>query len=501
MTVHHRYDAIVIGAGPNGLAAAIALAQAGCSVLVFEARETIGGGCRSMELTLPGFVHDICSAIHPLGFNSPFFRTLPLAQYGLEWIHPPIPLAHPLDDGSAVLLERSIDATGDTLGGDGTIYHRFMAPLVASWSLIEQAFLGPLRIPPLLRHPFILGRFGLAALRTAQGLARQLFTGERARALFAGVAAHSMLSLDQPASAAAGILLGASGHVAGWPFPRGGSQGLVNALAAHLQALGGEIVTGVEIKTLASLPPARALLFDVTPRQLLHIAGDHLSHGYRRALRRYRYGPGVFKIDYALDGPIPWKAGSCLRAASVHLGGTLSEIAASEYQVTHDQHPEKPFVLLAQQSLFDETRAPTGKHTVWAYCHVPHGSTFDMAERIEAQIERFAPGFRDRILARHTTDSAAMERYNANYIGGDINGGVQDLRQFFTRPTIRPVPYTTSAKNIFLCSSSTPPGGGVHGMCGYFAAQTALRSVLRDKWHSTSPGTRARTAGQLEARQ
>ncbi|GHO97536.1 FAD-dependent oxidoreductase [Reticulibacter mediterranei] len=479
MVTHHKYDAIVIGAGPNGLAAAIALAQAGRSVVVFEAKETIGGGSRSLELTLPGFVHDLCSAIHPLAFNSPFLRTLPLAHYGLEWIHPPVPLAHPLDDGSAVLLERSLDTTGDTLESDGANYHRLMAPLVARWSLIEQAFLGPLRVSPLLRHPFALGRFGLLALRSAQGLARQRFTGERARALFAGISAHSMLSLDQPSSAAAGIVLGVIGHVVGWPFPRGGSQKIVDALAAYFQALGGEIVTGVEVKTLASLPPARALLFDVTPRQLLRIAGDHLSYGYSRALQRYRYGPGVFKIDYALDSPIPWKAESCLRAASVHLGGTLSEIAAAEYQVTHNQHPEKPFVLLAQQSLFDETRTPTGKHTAWAYCHVPHGSTFDMTERIEAQIERFAPGFRNRILARHSSDSAAMERYNANYIGGDISGGVQDIWQLFTRPAIRPVPYTTSAKHIFLCSSSTPPGGGVHGMCGYFAAQTALRSVLR----------------------
>ncbi|HTK08335.1 MAG TPA: NAD(P)/FAD-dependent oxidoreductase [Ktedonobacteraceae bacterium] len=480
MAIHYRYDAIVIGAGPNGLAAAIALAQAGRTVLVFEAKETIGGGSRSMEFTLPGFVHDLCSAIHPLALNSPFFRTLPLAHYGLEWIHPPVPLAHPLDDGRAVLLERSLDATGDMLGSDGPSYHQLMASFVANWSLIEQAFLGPLRVPPLLRHPLALGRFGLSALRPAQDLARQRFTGERARALFAGLSAHSMLSLDQPASAAAGILLGIVGHVVGWPFPRGGSQKIVDALAAYLQALGGEIVTGVEVKTLDSLPPTRALLFDVTPRQLLRIAGDHLSNGYRRALLRYRYGPGVFKIDYALDGPIPWKAESCLRAASVHLGGTLPEIALAEYQVTHNQHPEKPFVLLAQQSLFDETRAPTGKQTVWAYCHIPHGSTFDMTGRIEAQIERFAPGFRDRILARHSTDSAAMERYNANYIGGDINGGVQDLWQLFTRPTIRPVPYTTSAKKIFLCSSSTPPGGGVHGMCGYFAAQAALGSVLHD---------------------
>ena len=478
MATHPAYDAIVIGAGPNGLAAAITLAQAGRSVLVFEAKDTVGGGSRSMELTLPGFVHDICSAIHPLGLNSPFFRALPLAQYGLEWIHPPTQLAHPLDDGSAGLLERSIEATSATLGPDAAAYNQFMTPLVADWPLIEHAFLGPLRLPPLFHHPFALGRFGLSALRSAQSLARQLFRGERARAIFAGMSAHSMLSLDQPTSAAAAMLLGVIGHVIGWPFPRGGSQKIVDALAAHLHTLGGEIVTGVEVKSIDVLPPARALLFDVTPRQLIRIAGDHLSNGYKRALQHYRYGPGVFKIDYALDGPIPWQAEECLRAASVHLGGTLPEVAASEYQVTHGQHPEKPFVLLAQQSFFDETRVPAGKQTVWAYCHVPNGSTFDMTRRIEAQIERFAPGFRDRILARHITNPAALERYNANYIGGDINGGIQDLWQFFTRPTIRPVPYTTSAKNIFICSSSTPPGGGVHGMCGYFAAQAALRSVL-----------------------
>jgi len=478
MAERSKFDAIVIGSGPNGLAAAIRLAQAGRSVQVLEAKDTIGGGCRSLELTLPGFVHDMCSAIHPLGLNSPFFRTLPLAQYGLEWVQPPTPLAHPLDDGSAVLLERSIAATCATLGVDADAYKKLITPLVADWPIIEQAFLGPLRLSPLLRHPFALGRFGLAALNSVQGLAQRLFKGERARAIFAGMGAHSMLSLDQTTSSASALLLGTIGHVVGWPLPRGGSQQIVDALAAYLRSLGGEIVTGVEVKSIDALPPARALLFDVTPRQLLRIAGSHLSTGYKRALERFRYGLGVFKLDYALDGPIPWQAEECLRAATVHLGGTLPEIAASEYQITHGEHPERPFVLLAQQSLFDETRAPAGKQTVWVYCHVPNGSTYDMTERIEAQIERFAPGFRERILARHTTTTTAMERYNANYIGGDINGGVQDLWQLFTRPTIRPVPYTTSAKNIFLCSSSTPPGGGVHGMCGYFAAQAALRAVL-----------------------
>jgi phytoene dehydrogenase-like protein len=478
-TIHMtNYDAVVIGAGPNGLAAAIVLAQAGRSVVVFEAKDTVGGGCRSQELTLPGMVHDVCSAIHPLGFNSPFFRTLPLQDYGLEWIHPPIQLAHPLDDGPAMLLERSIEATSVTLANDAHAYTKVMTSLVADWPLIEQAFLGPLRLPPLLRHPFALGHFGLLALRSAQGLAKHLFKGERARAIFAGMAAHSMLALDQPTSAASGLLLGTVGHVVGWPFPRGGSQMISDALAAYLRALGGEIVTGMEVKSLDALPPSRAILFDVTPRQLVRIANDHLSAGYKRALQRYRYGPGAFKIDYALDGPIPWKAEECGRAATVHLGGTLAEIASAEGQVTRGEHPERPFVLLAQQSLFDETRVPPGKQAVWAYCHVPNGSNVDMTERIEAQIERFAPGFRERILARHVSNPLALEQYNANYIGGDINGGVQDLWQLFTRPTVRPVPYTTSAKNIFICSSSTPPGGGVHGMCGYFAAQATLHSVL-----------------------
>ncbi len=480
MVQRSGYDAVVVGSGPNGLAAAIRLAQAGRSVLVYEAKDIIGGGCRSLELTLPGFVHDMCSAIHPLGLNSPFFRTLPLEQFGLEWVQPPTPLAHPLDDGCAVLLERCIDATCATLDVDANAYKKLMTPLVADWPIIEQAFLGPLRLPPLFRHPFALGRFGLAALHSVQGLAQQLFKGERARAIFAGMGAHSMLSLNQVTSSASALLLGTVGHVVGWPLPRSGSQKIVDALAAYLRSLGGEIVTGVEVKSVAALPAARAVLFDVTPCQLLRIAGSHLSTDYKRALERYRYGPGVFKIDYALDGPIPWKAEACLRAATVHVGGTLPEIVVSEYQITHGEHPEKPFVLLAQQSLFDETRVPPGKQTVWAYCHVPNGSTCDMTERIESQIERFAPGFRDRILARHTTNTADMERYDANYMGGDINGGVQDLWQLFTRPAIRPVPYTTSAKNIFLCSSSTPPGGGVHGMCGYFAAQAALRSVLSE---------------------
>ncbi len=476
MSEHYSYDAIVVGSGPNGLAAAITLAQAGLAVVVYEAKDTIGGGSRSMELTLPGFVHDVCSAIHPLARGSPFFRTLPLEQYGLEMIQPPAPLAHPLDDGTTVTLERSVEATAARLGSDAEAYRKLMEPIVADWDKIEDLVLGPLR-PQFVLHPFARANFGLKAIRSANGLARSLFETEQTRAIFAGMCAHSMLPLEQPPSAGFGLLLAILGHVVGWPLPHGGSQKIVDALAAYLRFLGGEIITGVEIKSLDVLPPARVILCDVTPRQLLRIAGDCLPGGYQRQLRRYRYGPGVFKIDLALDGPIPWNAEECLRAGTVHIGGTLPEIAASEHAVARGEHPEKPFVLLAQQSLFDPTRAPEGKHTVWAYCHVPSGSTFDMTERIESQIERFAPGFRDRILARSTMTSLEIERYNANYIGGDINGGVQDLWQFYTRPTIRPVPYTTPAKNLFICSSSTPPGGGVHGMCGYYAARAALQHL------------------------
>lgn len=469
------YDAVVVGAGPNGLAAAITLARAGRSVIVFEAKDTVGGGARSMELTLPGFVHDVCSAIHPLGLGSPFFRTLPLDQYGLEWIQPPVALAHPLDDGTVALLEQSIQATSETLGRDAKAYRALMTPLAANWDSIADAFLAPLR-PQVLRHPFVMARFGLEAILPARTLANLRFKDVSARAIFASMSAHSMLPLSKPTTAGFGLTLGVLAHVVGWPLPKGGSQKISDALAAYLLSLGGEIVTGMEIKSLDALPTARAILFDVTPRQLLRIAGSRLSGAYASQLRRYRYGPGVFKIDYALDGPVPWKAEACLRAGTVHLGGTLPEIVASEAAVWRGKPTEKPFLLVAQQSLFDATRAPNGKQTLWTYCHVPPGSTFNMTERIEAQIERFAPGFRDLILARHVINPLELEQYNANYIGGDINGGVQDLWQFFTRPAIRPDPYSTPAQGIYICSSSTPPGGGVHGMCGYFAAQAALAS-------------------------
>ncbi|HET9495409.1 MAG TPA: NAD(P)/FAD-dependent oxidoreductase [Chloroflexia bacterium] len=468
------YDAVVVGAGPNGLAAAITMARAGRSVLVLEARDTVGGGCRSAQLTLPGFTHDVCSAIHPLGPASPFMRSLPLTEHGLEWVQPSAPLAHPLDDGTAVVLERSVGATALKVGRDAASYRRLVGPVVRDWPRLSRDVLGPLRIP---RHPVALARFGLKALLPALLLSRAAFKGERARALFAGMAAHSMLPLERPPSASFGLVLAALGHVVGWPVARGGSQRIVDAMASYLRSLGGEITTGRRVGSLDDLPPAKSVLFDLTPRQIVRIAGERLPGGYRRQLGRYRYGPGVFKVDWALEGPVPWKAAECLRASTVHLGGTLEEIAEAERAVWRGEHPERPFVLVGQQSLFDRTRAPEGKHTLWAYCHVPHGSTRDMTGRIEAQLERFAPGFGERVLARHTMSAAQMQRYNANYIGGDINGGVQDLLQLFTRPTLSLVPYSTPAEGIYICSSSTPPGGGVHGMCGYHAASVALRDL------------------------
>ncbi|HET7521288.1 MAG TPA: NAD(P)/FAD-dependent oxidoreductase [Candidatus Limnocylindria bacterium] len=473
-----RYDAVVVGAGPNGLGAAITLARAGRSVLVVEARSTVGGGTRSAALTLPGFIHDVCSAVHPLGRASPVFGEWPLAEHGLEWIEPPVAIAHPLDDGSAALVHRSLDATAASLGHDGDRYLRLFGPVARDWDLIARELLGPLRVGGPLRHPFALGRFGLGALQPATWLARR-FRTPQARALLGGVAAHSFLQLDRPITGAFALTLLGSAHAVGWPIPSGGSQRIADALASYLRSLGGEIETGTDVSSLDALPPSRAVLLDLTPRQVLRLAGPRLGGVYRRQLRGYRYGPGVFKIDLAMDGPIPWANPALLQAGTVHLGGTMDELVEAERSVAHGRPAGRPFVLVSQPSLFDPSRAPDGKHVVWAYCHLPNGSRADMTDAILGQLERFAPGIGSRILGRSTLGPAALEKYNANYVGGDINGGMQDLWQLWTRPAIRLDPYSTPDPSLFICSSSTPPGGGVHGLCGYHAAQSALRGVLR----------------------
>jgi phytoene dehydrogenase-like protein len=466
-------DAVVVGSGPNGLAAAIAMAREGASVLVLEGAAEIGGGTRTAELTLPGFHHDVCSACHPMGILSPFFRSLPLEEHGLRWVKPPVSVAHPLDDGPAVLLRRSLSDTAGGLGVDGPAYERLLAPFLVDPHGFLSDILGPPRIP---RHPLRLLRFAMQALRSAGGLARGRFRGERARALFAGCAAHASLPLDRLTTAAFGLLFCVTGHIEEWPVAEGGSAALARALAGVLASFGGRIETGRMVRSLADVPPSRVLLFDTSPTQLASLAEAVLPARYVRRLRRFRYGPGVFKIDWALDGPIPWNDPAVLRASTVHLGGTLDEVAAAEAAVWRGEHPERPFVLLCQQSLFDPSRAPEGKHTGYAYCHVPAGSTTDRTDAIERQVERFAPAFRQRILARHVMTTADFERYNPSFVGGAITGGVADLGQLFTRPVARWNPYTTPNPRIFLCSSSTPPGGGVHGMCGSFAARAALRA-------------------------
>jgi phytoene dehydrogenase-like protein len=462
--------ACVVGAGPNGLAAAIVLAQRGLKVDIFEAEPQPGGAARTLELTLPGFLHDFGSAVHPFAAGSPFFSSLPLSNHGLEWIHSPCPLAHPLDDGTAITLERDPRDAESSLGPDGRAWRRLIGPFAERWSDLSSEVLRPVHL--FSRHPLLLARFGLVALPSATVLASIAFRHERTKALFAGLAAHSFLSLDEALSAAFGVLLAAAAHAVGWPIPRGGAQSITKALCGHLAGLGAELKTSARIDSLASLPQYDVTLCDVTPHQLIRMASNRLSAAYIRQLVKYRYGPGVFKIDYALSHPIPWKAAECSRAATVHLGGSAAEIAASEATMRLRRHSERPFVLLAQPSLFDATRAPEGKHTAWAYCHVPNGSDFDMREALEAQIERFAPGFRDCILARRVFSPAALQKMDANLIGGDISGGSMDIRQCLFRPTWHH--YRTSAKDIYLCSSSTPPGGGVHGMSGYHAARMAV---------------------------
>ncbi len=466
-------SACVIGAGPNGLSAAITLAQVGLRVDVFEAEPQPGGGARTLPLTLPGYHHDFGSAVHPLAIGSPFFNSLALQDHGLEWIHSPAALAHPFDDGTAITLSRDLSKAESELGQDAKAWRNLMGPFADQWNELANEVLRPISLFP--SHPFLIANFGRHALRSAKSLAHSLFQGDRTKALFAGIAAHSVLSLDEPSSAAAGVLLGAALHAVGWPIPRGGAQSITNALCGYLAALGSTITTATRIENLAQLPNYELTLCDVTPRQLVAIAGDRLSPKYRSQLSEYQYGPAVFKVDYALRDPIPWTARECLKAATVHIGGSFEEIATSEKAMRTGRHAEIPFVLLVQPSLFDPMRAPADRHTAWAYCHVPNASTFDMLPRIEAQIERFAPGFRDCVLARHILSPAGLEKMDANLIGGDISGGAMNLRQLLFRPTRHQ--YATSAPDIYLCSSSTPPGGGVHGMCGYHAARQAISGL------------------------
>lgn len=461
--------ACVVGAGPNGLSAAIVLAQTGLQVEVFEAETTAGGAVRTMELTLPGFLHDFGSAVHPMGAGSPFFASLPLAEHGLEWIHSPAPLAHPLDDGTAVVLERDLKDAEACLGVDGKAWRGLMRPFAEHWWEFAPEILRPQ--PAIPRHPWLMARFGMNALLPAKTIAG-VFRSERTRALFGGFAAHSFLALDEAMSGAFGMLMAITAHAVGWPIPRGGSQSITNALCSYLSSLGGKVTTSHRIESLPDLPACDVVLCDVTPRQLLKMAGERFSQSYKRRLQKFRYGPGVFKVDYALSERIPWGAAECLRAACVHLGGSFEEIAASEKVVSRGEHAERPFVLLAQPTLFDSTRAPAGKHIAWAYCHVPNGSKVDMLPRLEDQIERFAPGFREIVLARRVFRTSELEGMDGNLVGGDIGGGVLDLRQFLFRPTWRH--YATSAKDIYICSASTPPGGSVHGMCGYHAARKVL---------------------------
>jgi phytoene dehydrogenase-like protein len=468
------YDAVVVGAGPNGLAGAVHLARSGRSVLLVEAADTVGGGTRSAELTLPGYVHDVCSAVHPFAVASPFFRDLALERRGLDFVHPPVPLAHPLADGTAVVLDRSVGETAAGLGSDGAAYRRLVEPFVDRFDDLADAVLGPL-LPP--RHPLLMARFGIHGIRSARAVAESAFSGVRARALLAGLAAHSVLPLDAPLTTAFALVLGAAAHAVGWPVARGGSQRIADALVAELLASGGAIETGRHVRSVDELPPAAVVLLDVAPSHLADMAGVRLPASYRHRLRRFRHGPGVFKVDLALTGPLPWTAAKCSTAGTVHLGGTLEEIAAAEAEVAAGAHPDRPFVLLAQQSLFDDSRAPAARHTVWAYCHVPNGSKVDMTERIEAQIERFAPGFRDLVIGRHVAGPADIERDNANCVGGDISGGAHGGLQLIARPVPALVPYATPADGIYLCSSSTPPGAGVHGMCGFNAAVAALRRM------------------------
>ncbi len=475
MPENQKYDAVVVGSGPNGFAAAITLARADHSVLLIEAKDQLGGGMRSSDLTLPGFLHDICSAVHPLGVASPFFRSVDLKSQGLEWVFPPASLAHPLDDGTAMLIERSVNATAESLGTDGRTYMRLMQPLVNNWEDLLAEILQPLHFP---RRPLNMAKFGLVARYSIDQFVNKNFKNTRAQTLFTGIAAHSTLPTNRAGGAAFGLLLATAGHAVGWPIAKGGSKKIVEALNGILVSSGGKLQKSFEIRQLDDLPKSKARLFDLTPKQLANIAGEQLPEKYSQRLRSYKYGPGIFKIDWALDGPIPWKAPGCFQSATVHIGGSFQEISAAENMVWKGKHPEMPFVILAQPSLFDQSRAPIGRQTAWAYCHVPNGSALDMTEQIEKQVERFAPGFKDRILKRASMNTIDIERYNPNYVGGDISGGEPNPISRLFKPLGSWRPYATPLKGAYLCSSSMPPGPGVHGMCGYYAAKLALHEVF-----------------------
>ena len=469
------HDAIVVGAGPNGLSAAIVLAHAGLSVLVVEGASTIGGGARTDDLTLPGFHHDVCSAVYPLAAASPLFAALPLADHGLEWIEPPIALAHPFDGAAAALLTRDIDVGARSLGADADAYRSLMAPLARTWPRLAVDVLAPLHVP---KHPLLLGRFAARGVQSAERLVRHQFSEMGARALFGGIASHAMQPLSRFGTAAIALVLAAAGHRVGWPIPRGGAHCIAKALGSYFTKLGGRIETGTSVASLSELPSARAVLLDLTPQQVVRVADRQLPSGYKRALERFEYGPGVFKVDWALADIVPWRDEPCRQAGTLHLAGSFEELADSEKSIAKGEHPERPTVLVSQPSAFDRTRAPAGRHVLWAYCHVPNGSAVDMLPRVEAQIERFAPGFRDRVLARHVMTTADLEAHNPNLVGGDIGSGANTFAQILLRPVPRWHPCKTAVEGLYICSASTPPGGGVHGMCGYHAAKQALEDVF-----------------------
>jgi phytoene dehydrogenase-like protein len=465
-----EFDAVVVGSGPNGLAAAITLLQSGKSVLLLEKASVPGGGARSAEITLPGFLHDTCSAVHPLAVCSPFFKSLPLEKYGLKWIHAPLALAHPFDDGSSAILAHSVKETAQSLGDDAKAYEKFMGFWQENWSpLFDEILQTPLHFP---KHPLLLMRFGLSAILSVEAFAKKHFRQEKARGLLAGLGGHSFLPLEKAPSAAIALVLAIAAHGEGWPFPQGGSQSLSNALVAHFKSLGGVLRTETFVQSLSDIPKAKYIFFDLMPKQILKICGDELPSGYSKTLENFRLGPGVFKIDYALSAPIPWKSADCKRAGTIHLGQSLEEIADSERAPWNGNVCERPFILLTQPSLFDFTRAPAGKHTAWAYCHVPRGSTVDMRDKINSQIERFAPGFKDIILQEKISTPLDIEKNNPNYFGGDISGGIADFGQLFVRPRLGNNAYKIPQTNYFICSAATPPGAGVHGLCGYHASRS-----------------------------